>query len=58
MLVSMEYVILVAFLIYLAPWMLAEGVGHPRAKGILWLNLVLGWTVVNMKRDWNMIFTE
>jgi hypothetical protein len=42
----MEYVAVVLLLIYLAPFTVAAGRDHPRARSILALNLALGWTGV------------
>ena len=40
----MEYLFLLLFVFYLAPWVLAESIEHRRANTILFLNLGLGWT--------------
>ncbi len=55
----MEYLLLLFFLAYLAPWVLAEGIGHRHANLILALTLGLGWTGVGwavamgwVVRDW------
>ncbi|MGH0038402.1 MAG: superinfection immunity protein [Myxococcota bacterium] len=40
----MEYVIVGALLVYIAPFTVAAGRDHPRARSILALNLALGWT--------------
>ena len=33
-------------LLYLLPYLLARWSGHPDARGLLWVNLLAGWTVV------------
>ena len=55
----MEYLFLVLFVFYLAPWVLAESIEHRRANTILFLNLGLGWTGIGwlaaagwVYRDW------
>lgn len=55
----MEYLVLVLFIFYLAPWVLAESIEHRRANTILFLNLGLGWTGIGwlaaagwVYRDW------
>ncbi len=54
-----EYVLFAAFLLYLLPWLIAEGLEHPRRGWVLALVLPLGWTGVGwlgalawMIRDW------
>jgi hypothetical protein len=55
----MEYLFLLLFLFYLAPWVLAESIEHRSANTILFLNLGLGWTGIGwlaaagwVYRDW------
>lgn len=55
----MEYLLLLALILYLAPWMAAEGIEHPDANTILALTLGLGWTGIGwlvaarwVYRDW------
>ena len=55
----MEYLFLLIFLLYLAPWVFAESIEHRSSTTILFLNLGLGWTGVGwlaaagwVYRDW------
>ena len=55
----MEYLFLVLFVLYLAPWVLAESIEHRSSIAILFLNLGLGWTGIGWLvaagwgyRDW------
>lgn len=40
----MEYVLVALLVVYIAPFTVAAGRDHPRARTILALNLTLGWT--------------
>lgn len=42
----MEFVVLALTILYLVPWMVAEGLEHPRRYWILALVVATGWTVV------------
>ncbi len=55
----MEYVLFLAILFYLLPWMLAEAIEHRRRLPVLVLTLALGWLIlpwiaalVWVLRDW------
>ena len=32
--------------LYILPYLLARWSGHPDARGLLWVNLLAGWTIV------------
>ncbi|MEM9175916.1 MAG: superinfection immunity protein [Myxococcota bacterium] len=55
----MEYLFILLFMLYLAPWVLAESIEHPNANTILFVTLALGWTGIGwlaaagwVYRDW------
>ena len=47
----MEYLFLVLFILYIAPWVLAESIEHRSANAILLLNLGLGWTGIGVDAE-------
>lgn len=42
----MEFVLAGLIVVYLMPWVIAEGLRHPRANAIMWLVLLGAWTAV------------
>lgn len=38
--------VLIAIVLYFAPWLHAAAKGHPNSTAILVLNLFLGWTLI------------
>lgn len=49
----MEFLAFALFLVYLAPWIVAEARGHPRPSGVLVLTLLAGWTGIGWGIAWH-----